>query len=369
MLGNVVLFCLSVVVTSGAALQSGASLHNVECDSSLGIIRNCDLYISDTFNISSDTSLEDVVITCTAHNSPCLYISPNTTLTISSSSLTALYPRRCMLMGEGSILEMDLVDVDGFHGAVLLAKDGDNQVTITRSKMRNNNAGGEGVMLVINGAVSVSDSVFDDNTGTTGVLAGIDSVIHMTSCNMSNNAAPGPHVSSGAGDIIGGRVEISDCRFIGNLGKAGGAITVEHSEADIRSTLFSGNTGGYGGAVLVGSSNAVITDTIFIGNTAPHGGALGIADVTGGDKTITVITGQSKFANNAATLKGHAIACAANQKEDVTIHVHKNATMQHQHVYNYLNNCRMIGDMFWDPSTNGDTKVKGLAERFGWCFL
>lgn len=118
-------------------------------------------------------------------------------------------------------------------------------------------------------------------------------------------------VDGGAIGNYGKEPRMTDCRYIGNSARNGGAIYsgggntiyIENSGDSKIEALFEGNTASnYGGAIGMGTGHANVTGYSFKENTAVTGGAIHVNSAN----SITTVEA-SDFAANVATKSGGAI--------------------------------------------------------------
>ena len=98
--------------------------------------------------------------------------------------------------------------------------------------------------------------------------------------------------------FVGSNFKLTNCNFIDNNAKQGGAGIWGVSNGLIENVTFINNSAGTAGALVVVGSNNIINNVTFINNSASTGGALAIGLGTG-------VTGNrvknSRFINNTAT--------------------------------------------------------------------
>ncbi len=177
---------------------------------------------------------------------------------------------------------------------VLLALSADpaRALTVTHSLFKSNLTGGIGVDG--NGRLSVTDTVFDQNTGyQSGAIrvssgaATIDDAVFVGNRALNNNL----NIGNGGAIYSNGVVTVTHSWFISNTTTgSGGAIDANNGQAWIAaSTFISNSAASSGGAILYPSQ---IRDSVFVNNRAIDGGAL-----YAGSVGITA----SVFVSNAAT--------------------------------------------------------------------
>lgn len=140
---------------------------------------------------------------------------------------------------------------------------------------------GYAVVNAVSSAVSITDTVFQNNTGRQtdgGAILGQYSAIAISNCDFSANRSR----SGGAIAAMGGSITLNQSRFYGNsASSAGGALYATggaRSLWTISSCEFRNNQARSGGAMQLGLSldfNSVCSNSIFAGNKATgNGGAI-----------------------------------------------------------------------------------------------
>jgi len=250
------------------------------------------LKIMERYEVRSDTTLEDVDIDCSV-GSTCMRIWKGVTLTIRSSRITTTSQGRFLYMSQGSNLQLEFVNIVGFHasgkeedGGVVLAEEGNHTISISNSEISYNRAGRGGSVLRSNDSnVQIIDTRFHNNTCDMGT-----SVIMAMRCNVTiiNSKFSS---NTGAVTVAWGQLTLSSVTFIGNsvLG-SGGALAIYDAQATITSCNFTNNKaetdmrvpgvqgGGSGGAIWVGMNDAQVVikgNTVFSGNSASADRAVG----------------------------------------------------------------------------------------------
>ncbi len=166
------------------------------------------------------------------------------------------------------------------------------------------------ILTISKGIVSIDGLVFDSNNAqkwAIGVdfLGGSQTTINNAIVQNNRNSYFGPF------QLSGGHVEIDNSQFVNNQTLYdGGAITVTSTMHNISNTLFKGNTALYGdgGAIWYSqfASSPVFTNTTFEGNeSAGYGGALYMCGT--GVSTGTFWLENSSLSNNQADVLGGAL--------------------------------------------------------------
>ena len=156
-----------------------------------------------------------------------------------------------------------------------------------------------GGAIFTNGAVTVTNSTFTNNTTAPGGVGGaIAAVVAVTVTNstFTNNTSGG-----GGAIAAGGAVTVTNSTFTNNTGGAGGAISDGTAMLLVTNSTFTNNTATAGGGAIGGEGAVTVTNSTFTNNNAPgdDGGAIQ------GFGAVTVTN--STFTNNTAG-NGGAIA-------------------------------------------------------------
>jgi predicted outer membrane repeat protein len=215
-------------------------------------------------------------------------------------------------------------DSDG--GAIhVIEDDSTNGLTLTLNSVVIEYAyaqGGDGAGTHVMGDVVITDSVFEDNA-TGGAPAGDGGAVYatgdvtITNSEFIGNSADG---FGGAVYVEGPQVSVTDTIFDDNTsGDDGGAIyAISIESLTIESNQFQRNTAAdQGGAIRVqwGTSGTSITRNTFTGNSAEQGGAVSINDDVV-DSYLWSIT-RNTFTKNRATLNGGALHMALDNSGNV----------------------------------------------------
>jgi predicted outer membrane repeat protein len=220
-------------------------------------------------------------------------------------------------------------------GAICSLQNGSDIIlTITNCIFMNNSAknGGGGAITAV--GMSISGSLFDNNTASMGgAIQGVTTtsitdttfinntaqwaggaiynmpdsihpnypvILTVTCCEFINNTAHDGGAIQNLGTLI-----INNCNFTNNsantYGGLGGAIF--GNETIIKNSTFNNNSGNYGGAIL-NDGNLTVTECYFINNLGSFGGA--IASKLQGMNNLTVNNSYFEY-NNAS--EGGAILC------------------------------------------------------------
>ena len=210
------------------------------------------------------------------------------------------------IAGGNATTTMGLGDVSGEGGGVYNA----GSLTVTDSVFSNNSAnigpnnGGGGIYNA--GSLIVTDSAFTNNSAPSGNGGGIDSfgALTVTDSTFTDNSADGGG-GWGGGIMNAGPMTVTDSIFTGNSASWGGGIFNSDSAAyqagtssTVNSSTFTSNSAaGWGGAVANNDYNGTlsITASAFTGNSAGYGGG-GIYNNAG----TMVVTG-SQFIDDSAS--------------------------------------------------------------------
>ena len=192
----------------------------------------------------------------------------------------------------------DLTDrsVNGYGGAAIFTKDGD--ALISSSTISNNlkdivHRGGTGAytgdlssaaVSNKNGALTVTDSIFESNSGSYGgaiLSQGTTSSLIVSGSNFNNNFA----FNGGAIYCPDGNYHISKSNFTGNK---------------VRGTGSTKNSYAHGGAIAATetTSDCIISDCVFKDNSATMGGAISTTDTQVIGCTFINNTAQSAYAES-----------------------------------------------------------------------
>jgi predicted outer membrane repeat protein len=248
----------------------------------------------------------------------------------------------------GSLVVSDALTIDGPSASSLTVSGNNLNGVLTVSPagvtlgiddltLANGRASNGGAIFNNRGTVTVSRTVFSQNSATTG---------------------------GGAINNLAGTVTISDSTFSGNSAFAGGAIeNVEGGALTITSSTFTANSGLPGGAIsnfgvsATSPSTATISNSTFAGNTAVVGGA--IFNLRWGNVRAT----HSTFAGNSAS--GSPGGAVHNQGATITL---ENSIFAG-------NGCEGFdiadggGNLDWPasgcPGVNADPKLGPLADNGG----
>jgi CSLREA domain-containing protein len=196
-------------------------------------------------------------------------------------------------------------------GAALLAG-GPGSVTITDSTFDGNLAfGGDGgVLLVVTGAVHISNSTFTNNLASTGggLLATTFSSLTVSGSTFDGNAANsgGGLIATGTGPVTLANTVITNnaANMIGGAYVAGDTVSVTGGEASDNTGL-----GGFGGYYLTASTGATIDGAVARRNNgggAPCGGICVIAGA--GNLTISNVEVSENASGSGAGLYATAPA-------------------------------------------------------------
>ncbi|MCB9853527.1 MAG: hypothetical protein H6819_10560 [Phycisphaerales bacterium] len=151
------------------------------------------------------------------------------------------------------------------------------------------------------GRIPIVDCDFEDNiAGIGGAISyDLNASVDIVNCRFRNNRGyveSFPNSHSGALFLLGGDVTLTNCEFVGNVGRNfGGAIVSGYlSNLEISNCTFTDNhTDGNGGGIIAIASTITIRNSILWGNT-DNGGANGDAgaqiydESSDGPNTITM---------------------------------------------------------------------------------
>jgi hypothetical protein len=236
------------------------------------------------------------------------------TLTIADTNFIS--NRGTAIYQEGATLEISnsRFEQNSFGHALYLTRSQVNIENVTFHNNQSNRAAG-GAVSIAEGHVSISDSVFTDNSaldyvsgyGYGGAIyiyrspgSVVPSELELTRTLISGNYA---HTYAG-GVMIDGwspRVTISETTFVGNSSIEGGGMAVNFAyptdNVTISNSIFETNAAASGGAIFSRSGTTTIESSIFRNNVAySRGGA-----VYGSGLPNTVNTTASCFTANSST--------------------------------------------------------------------
>lgn len=149
-----------------------------------------------------------------------------------------------------------------------------NSLIITKGMVTGGSPAGDGGGLYNEGTLTITNSVFTNNTATTGGAINSTSTITITNSTFSNNSA----TDAGALMSAAMTLTISGSTFSGNTANAssgsGGAI-YNFATATISNSTFSGNSAAIGGAIITLEDLTLKNNTIS-GNSALLAGGAGL---------------------------------------------------------------------------------------------
>jgi hypothetical protein len=202
----------------------------------------------------------------------------------------------------GTAIDVDLsglilqnVGGAGVNGSVIFIQDED--VTLSKVTVQNNQAAGNGVIFIGAGKLTVSQSLITGNTvgaGGGGIFTSTGDVT-IDSTTLSNNIATG---AGGAINIGGGTLTLSNSTISGNTSTAGGGIFSYGGTVDVVNSTIANNsaTTYYGGGIFNNGGGATtISNSTITGNSAGKSG--GGVSATG---TLDIVS--SIIALNTATI-------------------------------------------------------------------
>lgn len=212
----------------------------------------------------------------------------NGNLTVSNSSFDG---NKAILYEKKSNEDMNMT-INGGHGGAIYNENG--AITVNNSVFKNNSAGNSGGAIESYGELNINDSkfynnsVYDNYNGSGGAINARN--LNIKNTEFDNNSAT---VYGGAIQAFGYEMNtvINNSKFTNNRAEEGGAIFSANS-ITIENSSFNNNSAvNDGGAINSHSSytNIKITDTDFKNNTAKRGGAL-----SAGNEYYTPESGQEK---------------------------------------------------------------------------
>jgi predicted outer membrane repeat protein len=256
--------------------------------------------------VADGLSLDNVTITRTtgAYNGGALYAEGN--VTIVDSTFT------------GNIALAD--------GGVLYAWNGDRTVSISNSVFDENTAGFQGGAILATN-VTVTGSTFTDNSAFVGGAIFATTTATVTNSTFTDNDA----AFSSGGAIFAPTATVTNSTFRGNdAASSGGAIT--SSTATVTSSNFTDNNAYVGGAIS-SDTTATVSNSTFTNNDANgNGGAIYAGTGTVSNSTFTnndanddggaIYAGtgtiaRSRFARNTAGQHGGAINLYGSTSQDL----------------------------------------------------
>lgn len=158
----------------------------------------------------------------------------------------------------------------GWAGAIF-STTGSN-TTVTRSTFSANHAGNWGGAIFNSGTMTVNNSTFDANTGSSigggGIYNASNATLVVNNSTFSNNTISG----SGGGifNIDTGLFTLTNSTIYGNSANNGGGIINYGTGSVINSTLYNDNAGNTGGNIY-SSGTLTLTNATLSNGTANHG--------------------------------------------------------------------------------------------------
>ena len=148
------------------------------------------------------------------------------------------------------------------------------KLSITNSSFSGNSADWGGAIFN-RGDLTINNSTFTGNSAEGGAITNWDATVSISDSTFSGNSADGfsGGVIYNGGD---GTLNISDSTFTGNSAEEGGAIDNVFGELSISDSVFNDNSADVDGGVIKnwGDGNLTISNSSFNDNSAEEGGAI-----------------------------------------------------------------------------------------------
>jgi len=130
-----------------------------------------------------------------------------------------------------------------------------------------------GAITVLNSALRVDSVQFSDNKAATVIVADF-SAVEISNSRFVGNVGDGGTIRMGGGPW--GHLTVTDTAFVGNVTDQDGGAINANVPVDLDRVLFVGNTAnnGYGGAIYMIETGLSIRNSTFSGNSAMYGGAI-----------------------------------------------------------------------------------------------
>jgi hypothetical protein len=167
------------------------------------------------------------------------------------------------------------VNLNGAGGAI--ANEG-GTLTVTNSTFSaNSGGGGAGGIYNNNGELTVTNTTFSGNNSGDNPGGGIDNSGTLSTLTVTTSTFANNHSDFGGGISNGGKLTVTNSTFSGNSASVGGGIDNDGTLTMINSTLSDNIAGGTGGGIY-NEDTLTVTNSTFVGNSAPEGaGAIAIA--------------------------------------------------------------------------------------------
>ena len=211
--------------------------------------------------------------------------------------------RSTVAIGNGSAFISNTVLSNG--GAVIIYN---GYLHISDSMFSKNIGNSGGAVFISGGSCHIVGSTFRDNTAanggalylTEGSMNGLGSVpegsFSISDSNFSNNTA---EIGGGVIQSNGGWVYIADSSYSDNMAQLGGVLCLSGGSTYIANSMYSNNIAGNGGVIFKFSGSLHVVDSTFVNNTAR--GAGGVLYSSG-----SLMIANSIFSGNKASLGGIA---------------------------------------------------------------
>ncbi len=149
------------------------------------------------------------------------------------------------------------------------------------------------------GSMTVTNSLFDLNTGAGGTVFNRGDLILEDSTFTRNTEGDNGVIESNAGSTL----TVTRVAFLDNHSSGSGAIYLDSGTGVVKESIFDGNTGQRnGGAISVRNSSLTVEETTIQGNQALRGG--GIHNQATEGQTSTVIVRRSTISGNSGQQGG-----------------------------------------------------------------
>ncbi|WP_455645652.1 beta strand repeat-containing protein [Methanosphaera sp.] len=237
-------------------------------------------------------------------NGSAIYAS-NGTLIINNSTFTsnvatqhggAIYVSNGTLIINNSTFTSNVAS--GYAGAVYTQRSIGN---ISNSIFTNNSAKNGGVIVNIDGDVTLINSTFTNNSATnTGGVVYIDSNLTVINCIFTNSSSDYAGIVYGSGNTV-----IRNSTFTNTSARQGGIFFRYYKNITITDSTFINTSTTNGGIIYTSGGDIIINNTVFINSSASNNGGLFYGD---GRYNIN----NSTFTNSSAGVLGGVFYGSSN---------------------------------------------------------
>lgn len=248
------------------------------------------IYIGNKASVTVSGGTNEFTENTASKNGGAFFVGESTSLT-----LTGIKASRNTAENGGAIY---------VNEAALFTVNGDKNEFIENIGTSENDQYGAGAIYIYKTQATISNTVFDKNTGNCGGAVGIRATsagVEFNSCTFTDNEGAG---TGGTFYLNTSTVTINNSIVTGSVsGKNGGAIYSTTGTVNTNNSIFRSNSavGNYGGTFYMTKTTYNSKDDTFESNTAKHGGAIAI-----NSNSVATVIG-SNFKTNVATGNGGAI--------------------------------------------------------------